>query len=165
MRLSTLTAVILALGLAACGGSNDKENQDADVAARAEKFSQLPATAILAVPVVNGVEATDQAELRTSNAQIDLNNAAELASAFQSGAKATVSNELDADSSTQSWRCWRSCYNYGWRYNTYSYYYYQPVVYYGGYNWSYYRGGYGYYNSYNYYGYYSYNSYYGNYWY
>ncbi len=162
MRLSALTVVLLALGLGACGSINDTKQadaNDADVTARAEKFSQLPKAAILAVPVdANGNELTDKAELRVTNADVDMNDVSAIANAFN-GASAPASvvnseNELDGDSSTQSWHYWG--YNSSWRYNNWCYWNYRPTVYYASYSWSYRSVGYGYYNSYRYYGYSSY---------
>lgn len=160
MRFLNLSAaVLLALGLGACGSisNQNKANnkQDADVTARAEKFSQLPKAAILAVPVdANGNEMTDKAELRVLNKDVDMNKADSLASAYSEATKpATVidsADELNSDSSTQAWwrwggygyGCYRSCW-FGYR----------PAVWYGGYNWNYGWGGYGYWGGYNYYGY------------
>lgn len=164
--LKTFAVAAIVVLVASCGTKQNNQQPQGEDAQR-KAFESLPASAVVRVPVENGKELRDKAEFKI----VDQGKPTDSSSAetlFQSGKapEKTISSkdELDGDSSTQSWyypSCYTySCYGYGYGYNS-SYYYsnyysssYYPYVNWYGYNWNY-----NYYNTYNCngYNYYYYN--------
>ena len=160
MRLFTVFLAVAAVS--ACGsmnqGSKSTKPSISDEAAKAES-AKLAAVTIVRVPVgADGKEINGKAEMRTSN---DTNISKYTVSAtFLAGTvPSTIVDELDATTSTESYRGWRN-----WGYNSYygnnyNWNYYTPTYYNRGYyyNWNYNNN----YNNCGGYNYYQYNSAYG----
>jgi hypothetical protein len=149
VKNSLLSVCVVAL--AACGEAQDQKKvvpkshspaqmttgqQSTEIDARQAK---LPLAGIIRVPIdQNGNERHDQADFRTVTGSKHFSEAQSVSEAFAGGTTPThVVDELDSDSSTESWYGWGGSCGYGG---------------YGGY-------GYGGYGSYGY-GYGGYNSYY-----
>lgn len=155
------TSLIVAFGLvlvAGCGADKSKSSSNQNEAMQKQVFSSLPAGAVTRVPVQNGKEVLEKAETKlVTSAKVA--NDSEAAKAWDNGktpSKVTSNaDELDKDSSTQSWyfpsygygynysysSCTYSCYYSYYTPYTYSYGYYYPYTYYS----TYYYGGYNYY--------------------
>lgn len=163
---------VLACGLAAitaCGSLNQSSKDDAtktvkqtNVTAASAKVdvrqANLPLAGIIRVPVdLDGKELVNQADFRTISGTTQMTEAQAVSAAYDAGTTpANVKDELDNDSSSESWGSWGgSCGGYGnYGYNNYGYSNYGYSNYgYGGYN-SYYYSSWR--PSCNYYGY-SYN--------
>lgn len=120
MRFVNVIAVAgLALGLSACGQHDKKDDQNQEAAPTQvtpeekqqldTEFSQIPAAAIVRVPVDANGETIGDPEMKTVAQGEGLESADGVASAFESGAapqKMGAESELDRDSSTQSWTQW-----------------------------------------------------------
>lgn|GEM_PF-6309137 len=119
MRFANIksTSLALCLGLVtACSGATDKSEQapapqsqqpTAEEAAMAKEYANLPASVVIRVPVdANGNEVSDQAEMRTSvaSAEVSNNNTEALFTSAQPARTVSNADELDSDSSTQSWQ-------------------------------------------------------------
>lgn len=157
--LVVTSMLVLVVG---CGTVKSKDSSKADEASQVKTFKSLPAGVVTRVPVVDGKEVTDQAETKLVD-QDSANDGASTEAMFQAGKtpeNLVAQDELDKDSSTQSW--YYSCgysyysycnnYSYGYGYNSY-YRYYSPYSYYNGYNWPYSYNNYYNYGGYNYYHY------------
>ncbi len=163
MKSLHLSLVLCCLAtLVACGGMNkDASNKDArktgdgvnaasgEATPRAEKVG-LPIAGIIRVPVdLDGKELVEQADFRTVVADRHATEATAVSAAFDGGkAPTSVKDELDSDSSTESWGSWggSSCGGYG---NSYGGGYGNSYGNYGNYDYGNYSG-YGYSNSYYY---------------
>ena len=117
---SVVSGVTLALVLTGCGinkeeqaaapqapeTSNQAESVEALEAAQAN-FDQIPANALVRVPVDQQGNATGAPEFRTNNSATQLDSTEAMAAAFAAGnapeAVVDGSGELDSDSSVQSW--------------------------------------------------------------
>jgi hypothetical protein len=167
MTLTNKLVIVSTLALAAaCGKATKQEasqNPAAPQAQAVEKPADLPVAAIVRVPVgESGKEDPSKAELRLESGSTLASSTAEAVAAFENGkVPASVKSshdELDKDSSTQSWffgslfRNYNYYYNYGYNYgigygnyNNYYSYGYRNNYNYGGYNYYYYPySGYGY---------------------
>ena len=172
MSLTNKLVIVSALVFAAACGKNTKQDaiqnpadqQTALPHAQAtEKPANLPVAAIVRVPVgENGKEDPTKAELRLESGTSLANTQEETVTAFENGnapkAVKQSHDELDKDSSSQSWffgglfRNYNYYYNYGYNYsigygyyNNYYSYGYRNYYNYGGYNYYYYPySGYGY---------------------
>ena len=118
---SVVSGVTLALVLTGCGinkeeqiaapqapeTSNQAESVEALEAAQAN-FDQIPANALVRVPVDAQGNATGAPEFRTNDSTSQLDSTEAMAAAFAAGnapeAVVDASGELDADSSVQSWQ-------------------------------------------------------------
>lgn len=121
MRIINAVALCgLTLGFVACGAKEDKKNEnnqsptgtqtsEEEKAQLEAEFSQIPAAAIVRVPVDANGETIGDPEMKTTGDANSLDSADGLAAAFESGAAPQMvagKEELDGDSSTQSWSQW-----------------------------------------------------------
>ena len=119
MRFSNIQAVTitLALGLfSACSKDSDKSADSPAPQANApteeqialsKEHSQLPAAVVIRVPVdAAGNEVNDKAEMRTAavGKEVTVDNTEALFATAQAARVVSSADELDADSSTQSWQ-------------------------------------------------------------
>jgi hypothetical protein len=118
---NTLVSAAMALGLAACGAP-DKQSKNDDGAQAApttdeekkaqleQDFAEIPNAAIVRVPVDADGNVTGEPEMMTYKGSEDLETVESAEKAFAAGAapqKLIASqDELDGDSSTQSWTAW-----------------------------------------------------------
>jgi len=172
MTLINKLVIVSTFALAAAFGSAKKDQatrtpaEQSSAAPQAQamaKPADLPAAAIVRVPVSdNGQEDPSKAELRLESGSKLASSTDEAVAAFENGKVPTSvkksHDELDKDSSTQSWffgglfRNYNYYYNYGYNYgigygyyNNYYSYGYRNYYNYGGYNYYYYPySGYGY---------------------
>jgi len=138
MRLFGIFAI--AFTVTACGAMNhesSKSNKPSEESAKATGAS-LPAVTLIRVPVIDGVEANDKAEMRLSNDQnISTDNVASTFASAKAPDKVVNIDELDKSSSTESF-----C-GYGWGgfggYYGFNWGFYRPMYYNFGYNymWNY----------------------------
>ena len=158
-RVITIASV---MALTACGTSKKKDDAattQPSVTAEQAKAQEatLPKAVVVKVPVVNGKEQNDKAEMRLADTNSFTNE--NIASQFNSAKLPAVTktkDELDQTSSTES--CWLFGFGGGYGYGyagvgSYWGSYYRPTYMYGGYSY-----GYGYaspyaYGGYNYYSY------------
>ncbi len=152
----------LVFALAACGSqlqSNKKseETPKGDPTAEKQAFEALPAGVVMRVPVENGKEVLDKADTRLIDKD-QVSDAATADAMWQSGKTpdhmVKSQDELDSDSSTQSWyyQCGYSyyyCNSYSYGSNYYRWY--TPYSYWRGNYWQYSYSNYYNYNNYNYY--------------
>lgn len=120
--ITTVASAALALGLTACGSNNKKDGGDENSAQPApstdeekkaqldQDYSEIPNAAIVRVPVDQDGNATGEPQMMTYKGSEDLASAESAEKAFTAGAapeKMVASqDELDGDSSTQSWTQW-----------------------------------------------------------
>jgi len=145
-----------------CGTVKSKDSGKTDDASQIQTFKSLPAGVVTRVPVVDGKEVNDQAETKLvdQNSANDGASAEAMWTAGKTPENLVSKDELDKDSSTQSWyySCGYSyysyCNNYSYGYGYSSYYrYYSPYSYYNGNYWPYRYNNYHNYGGYNYYHY------------
>jgi len=168
-----LTVAGLVGGLTACGTndnkkqSNNGDEQSVEVteeekAALEAEFQTIPAAAIVRVPVDADGNATGEPQMMTIGQADGLENLDAVAAAFDNGQAPqkmiSGKDELNDDTSTQSWQAWNNYGNYnsygkntsygnsygsnssyGGRNWNHSYWYnsYKPVLYSKGYGWNY----------------------------
>lgn len=157
IRIVTITGTVL---LASCGTEQQKASpapqEKTTQPTEQQSLAGLPEGAIIAVPVdAQGQELTEQAQMRLLPESPGAVSGAGIATNYNLGKQPDhVSDELDQNSSTESYRGWhnyRHFNNYGGRYNRYgygprgqqyghcNYRAYQPTYYSSGvpYNWQY----------------------------
>ena len=159
----SLSIIIASVMLTTACGSGSKKTPDANqaqpvISAEQKAIeSSLPAAAIVRVQVdAEGNEDTTKMEMRLQTGEGEAQDTEMVVASFDQGATVAElknADELDADSSAQSW-CWRGGYGgfgYGYGYPAYGYgggyynYGYGGGYGYGGYNYYYYpRYGWGY---------------------
>lgn len=181
--IKTCISAGLVLALGACGTKKAAQNSDAPAPAptasndKTAAAAALPQATIVRVAVDDKGNVIGAPEMRTTNDTAALSSGQGLSQAFTAGQEPKIvasTDELDKNSSTQSWGGWNyyspSYYGHNNYYNTYGYGYYGCGSYCGSYGstyWYSYRPvvyscgsqyGYGYnsyynYGGYNYYGY------------
>jgi hypothetical protein len=157
-----LSVLFVFAAISSCGSLKKEKSSNkpvvTDEAAKAHSAS-LSAVTIVRVPVgADGKELNDKAEMRLSN---DSNISKDSVSAnfLASKVPESVVDELDATTSTESFRGYRNWGFNSYYGNSYNWNYYVPTYYYSGYyyNWNYANT----YNNCGGYNYYQYNSAYG----
>ena len=156
MLFSKVITIAMILSVSACGAGkkDDSSNNQTNVSAADAKAKEatLPKAVMVRVPVVDGKEQSEKAEMRLANvSEINSANAVSTFDAAKVPAVVKTRDELDKSSSTEScWLFgWGRGYGYGYGYwNTYA-----PVYAYAGYGYSYGYAAYYPFGGYNYYSY------------
>jgi hypothetical protein len=112
-----IVSLALALSLAACSGQEQKDDNNTPEVEEQQDVEMV----IARVPVdENGEEMTDQIEMSVVAGEQDFDSETSAAGAFAAGEKVGMTDELDEDSSTDSWNR-RGYKRHGhWQSNSYS---------------------------------------------
>ncbi len=101
MKLTLVLAMALSMTLVSCGTESKKTNEDSSEEVQSEADIE---TVIAKVPLdADGNELTEQMEMRVATGDTEYKSETAVETAFASGAKTATTDELDEDTSAESW--------------------------------------------------------------